>query len=65
MRILMLTCQYMPDVFGGSEKQCGRVSKGIQYNNLDVKILTSRQKFQSKRKEVAFKPDNNIEYGMR
>jgi len=55
----------MPDVFGGSEKQCGRVSKGIQYNNLDVKILTSRQKFQSKRKEVAFKPDNNIEYGMR
>ncbi|MDC9529388.1 glycosyltransferase family 4 protein [Pseudoalteromonas sp. Angola-7] len=52
MKILMLTCQYMPDVFGGAEKQCGRVSKGIQAENLDVQILTSRQKIAGKAKEV-------------
>ena len=52
MKILMLTCQYMPDVFGGAEKQCGRVSKGIQAQTLDVQILTSRQKIAGKAKEV-------------
>lgn len=52
MKILMLTCQYMPDVFGGAEKQCGRISKGIIDAECDVKILTSRQKWQGKSKEV-------------
>lgn len=52
MKILMLTCQYMPDVFGGAEKQCGRVSKGIQANGHEVKVLTSRQKLKWKNKEV-------------
>jgi glycosyltransferase involved in cell wall biosynthesis len=52
MKILMLTCQYMPDVFGGAEKQCGRVAKGIQDRNLDVKILTSRQQYQGKSQEI-------------
>jgi glycosyltransferase involved in cell wall biosynthesis len=52
MKILMLTCQYMPDVFGGAEKQCGRVSKGIQERNVDVTILTSRQKYQGKSQEL-------------
>ncbi len=42
----------MPDVFGGAEKQCGRVSKGIQTEGVDVHILTSRQKFKGKAKEV-------------
>ena len=52
MKILMLTCQYMPDVFGGAEKQCGRVSKGINAQGVDVQILTSRQTLKGKSKEV-------------
>ncbi|MBB1356247.1 hypothetical protein [Pseudoalteromonas sp. SR45-5] len=52
MKILMLTCQYMPDVFGGAEKQCGRVSKGIQAEGVYVRILTSRQKYKAKANEV-------------
>jgi glycosyltransferase involved in cell wall biosynthesis len=52
MKILMLTCQYMPDVFGGAEKQCGRVSKGIQAKDLNVRILTSRQQYQGKSQEI-------------
>jgi glycosyltransferase involved in cell wall biosynthesis len=42
----------MPDVFGGAEKQCGRVSKGIQDAGEEVKILTSRQKLEGKAKEI-------------
>ena len=41
MNVLMLTCQYIPDVFGGAEKQCGQISKGIIEASVDVKILTS------------------------
>ncbi|WP_409439069.1 glycosyltransferase family 4 protein [Psychromonas sp. GE-S-Ul-11] len=52
MKILMLTCQYMPDVFGGAEKQCGRVSKGLKNKGLDIQILTSRQQYKGKAKEV-------------
>lgn len=52
MKILMLTCQYMPDVFGGAEKQCGRISKGIQDAGEEIKILTSRQKLKGKGKEI-------------
>ena len=52
MKILMITCQYMPDVFGVAEKQCGRVSKGIQTEGLNVHILTSRQKLKGKASEV-------------
>jgi glycosyltransferase involved in cell wall biosynthesis len=52
MKILMLTCQYMPDVFGGAEKQCGRISKGIKAEGVDVHVLTSRQKFIGKANEV-------------
>ncbi|MEP0356777.1 glycosyltransferase family 4 protein [Paraglaciecola sp.] len=52
MKILMLTCQYMPDVFGGAEKQCGRISKGIKASGQTVKILTSRQKLSGKAQET-------------
>ncbi|MEM5512654.1 glycosyltransferase [Pseudoalteromonas sp. AS84] len=52
MKILMLTCQYMPDVFGGAEKQCGRISKGIQAEGANVHILTSRQRLTGKANEV-------------
>ncbi|MDN2664228.1 glycosyltransferase family 4 protein [Psychromonas sp. 14N.309.X.WAT.B.A12] len=52
MKILMLTCQYMPDVFGGAEKQCGRISKGLRNKGLEIQILTSRQQHKGKAKEV-------------
>ena len=52
MKILMLTCQYMPDVFGGAEKQCGRISKGLKDKGLDIQILTSRQKYGGKTQEI-------------
>lgn len=43
MKILMLTCQYMPDVYGGAEKQCQRLSGVLQSAGADVHILTSTQ----------------------
>ena len=52
MKVLMLTCQYMPDVFGGAEKQCGRISKGLKKKGVGVHILTSRQQYKVKSKEV-------------
>lgn len=42
-RVLMLTCQYMPDVFGGAEKQCQRVSTGLAAQGHQVTVLTSTQ----------------------
>jgi len=42
----------MPDVFGGAEKQCGRVSKGLKDKGLDIHILTSRQKYEGKSQDV-------------
>ena len=41
----------MPDVFGGAEKQCGRVSKGLKKKGIDVHILTSRQRYEGKANE--------------
>lgn len=43
LKILMLTCQYMPDVYGGAEKQCKRLSSVLQSAGADVHILTSTQ----------------------
>lgn len=42
-RVLMLTCQYMPDVFGGAEKQCQRVATEMAAQGHQVTILTSTQ----------------------
>lgn len=44
MKILMLTCQYMPDVYGGAEQQCKRLSSVLQSGGAEVRILTSTQK---------------------
>lgn len=43
--VLMLTCQYMPDVFGGAEKQCQRVSTGLASLGHQVTVLTSTQQW--------------------
>ncbi len=42
-RVLMLTCQYMPDVYGGAEKQCRRLAGMLERNGVSVTILTSTQ----------------------
>jgi glycosyltransferase involved in cell wall biosynthesis len=42
--ILMLTCQYMPDVYGGAEKQCQRISQELSKDHT-VTILTSCQRY--------------------
>ncbi len=39
----MLTCQYMPDVYGGAEKQCRRLAGMLGKNGVNVTILTSTQ----------------------
>jgi len=43
-KVLMLTAQYMPDVYGGAEKQCGRLAKELLANAYRVSILTSTQR---------------------
>jgi len=40
-RILMLTSQYLPEVFGGAEQQCKRLSEELAGRGHDVTILTS------------------------
>lgn len=42
-KILMITCQFMPDVFGGAEKQCSRVSSELADQGYNVTILSSLQ----------------------
>ncbi|GAA0740634.1 glycosyltransferase family 4 protein [Ideonella azotifigens] len=44
-QVLMLTCQYMPDVFGGAEKQCQRVATGLAAHGQQVQVLTSTQQW--------------------
>lgn len=44
-RILMLTCQYQPDVFGGAEKQCQRIATELADRGHEVTVLTSTQKW--------------------
>lgn len=39
----MLTCQYMPDVFGGAEKQCQRLSNELAQRGHRVTVLSSTQ----------------------
>jgi len=43
MRILMITAQYLPEVFGGAEQQCRKLSSRLAANNIHVTILTSRK----------------------
>lgn len=52
MNVLMLTCQYMPDVYGGAEKQCWRLSKALVRQGINIRLLTSAQK-----KAAHFKDD--------
>ncbi|MBX2857967.1 MAG: glycosyltransferase [Cellvibrionaceae bacterium] len=44
MNVLMLTCQYMPDVYGGAEKQCWRLSKALVRHGINIRLITSLQK---------------------
>ena len=38
----MLSCQYLPEVFGGAEQQCQRLSRTLALAGHDVTVLTSR-----------------------
>ncbi len=42
----------MPDVYGGAEKQCHRLSKYLSGSDLDITVLTSRQR-------IAFSANEN------
>lgn len=53
MNVLMLTCQYLPDVYGGAEKQCRRLSSVLQRMGANVQIITSAQN----RKSLQFTDD--------
>ena len=48
VKVLMLTCQYMPDVYGGAEKQCYKLSQALQRNGAAICLLTSLQKKHAK-----------------
>ncbi len=52
MRILKLTCQFMPEVYGGAEKQCLRQARILTEKGHQVVILTSRQRLSSPACEV-------------
>ena len=39
--ILMLSCQMMPEVFGGAEQQCLRLSRALRAMGERPQILTS------------------------
>ena len=42
MRVAMLTSQFLPEVFGGAEQQCLRLSKALIRQGVQVDILSSR-----------------------
>lgn len=44
MNILMLSCMFMPEVYGGAEKQCLRQAKALKERGHDVTILTAKTK---------------------
>ncbi|WOX04838.1 glycosyltransferase family 4 protein [Microbulbifer pacificus] len=44
-KVLMVTAQYMPDVYGGAEKQCRRIATELQSSGVEVTVLTSTQKW--------------------
>ncbi len=52
MKILMLTCMFMPEVYGGAEQQCFRQSKTLAARGHDVTILTARTKLSSPAREI-------------
>lgn len=47
----MLTSQFLPEVFGGAEQQCLRLSREIAAKGHKVTVLTSRQQLQTRGEE--------------
>lgn len=41
-RVIMLTAQFMPEVYGGAEQQCFKLSQRLQQRGCSITILTSR-----------------------
>src|SRR4051812_19155922 len=44
-RILMISAQFMPEVFGGAEHQCLKLSKQLASDGYEITVLTSRSTF--------------------
>lgn len=51
LHVVMLTSQFLPEVFGGAEQQCLRLSRELVGKGVKVTILTSRQNPQTPAKE--------------
>lgn len=52
MRVAMLTSQFLPEVFGGAEQQCLRLSKALIRQGIQVDILTSRSISETPEREL-------------
>jgi glycosyltransferase involved in cell wall biosynthesis len=52
LRLLMVTCQFMPEVYGGAEQQCLRQAVALQARGHKVTILTSRSRDETPGSEV-------------
>ena len=48
-KILMVSAQYLPEVYGGAEQQCQKLSKRLISKGHKVTILTSRSSFRDDR----------------
>lgn len=42
VHVVMLTGQFVPEVFGGAEQQCARLSRGLAERGVRVTVLSSR-----------------------
>ncbi len=50
-RILMISAQFVPEIFGGGVQQCLKLSRELIENSYQVTVLTSRSTFKLPRKE--------------
>lgn len=51
-RVLMLTSQFLPEIFGGAEQQCMRLSKALSHLGVKTHILTSRSNNDTPKEET-------------
>lgn len=52
LRVVMLTSQFLPEVFGGAEQQCLRLSRALSVRGVSPHILTSRYNTETPGEEV-------------
>jgi glycosyltransferase involved in cell wall biosynthesis len=52
MQILMLSCEFMPETYGGAEQQCLKQSVELARRGHDVMVVTSRKNWQVPAREM-------------